>query len=73
MQAVWEKLTVTRVHIMDMTDNHFTIIVSASPLGVEATDQYMWLIILRNHFPTRSQSFCFAKASNFLWKPIIKS
>ena len=50
-------------------DNYFIFLDSPSPLGVNATHQYKWFMILCSHFPMSSQSFCFAAASNFLWKP----
>ena len=51
-------------------DSHFIFMVSPSPLGVEATHQYKWFMMLCCHFPTSSQFICFATASNFLRTPV---
>ena len=51
-------------------DNHFALISSPSPLGVDTALQYRWLITLFIHSPISSHSFSLATFSSFFLRPI---
>ena len=50
-------------------DSHLALMVSLSPLGVEATLQYKWLMMLLCHSLITPQSFSLPAASSFLRNP----